>query len=78
MSKLCSEIRTACQSSMRSVLKFCKLTFIFALSVEGLVFTSNLISKFMFVIRYVEILGLKRKVKPQMLFLVWFLRNATS
>ena len=44
MSKLCSGIRTACQSSMQSVLKCCKLTFIFALSVEDLVFTfTNLV-----------------------------------
>ena len=78
MSKLCSETRTACQSSMRSVLKCCKLTFIFALGVEDFAFTSNLISRFMFGIRYVEILRLKWKVKPQMLFLVWYLRNGTS
>ena len=48
MSKLSSEIRTACQWNMQSVLKCCKLTFILVLSVEDLDFALTITRRFMF------------------------------
>lgn len=77
MSKLSSEIRAACQWNMRSVLKCCKLTFIFVLSVEDLVFALQITRRFMFGSRNVANFCSKWKVKPQMLFLLWYLRDGT-
>ena len=75
MSKLSSEIRTACQWNMRSVLKCCKLTFIFVLSVDDLVFSLHITRRLMFGSRNVENFCSTWKVKPQMLFLLRYLRD---